>query len=52
MSLLGVCHEHGKNIKLTGTFEDCEELQRCIENAVVHIPKECTVAGVAAMNEN
>ncbi len=48
----GVCYQHGKHQDLRlNTFEDCEVLEKDVKNSILHIPKECLVAGVASMNE-
>lgn len=49
----GSCFQHGKETKLQlDCFADCEALQNAVDEDVLHIPKECLVAGLASLNEN
>ena len=48
----GVCYQHGCGQKLElDTYSDCEKIQELYQNDKLHIPKECLVAGLTALNE-
>ena len=49
----GVCHTHGRDINLElENFSDCEKIESLVEDGELHVPKECTVAALDALNED
>ena len=47
------CYQHGREAILElARFQNCVDIQQSIDDGSLHIPKECSVACVASVNEN
>ena len=46
-----ICYQHGSHHNLElDTFDDCLELQSKVQKGILHVPKECTVVGIAGLD--